>query len=98
MLTEAVSVYADLLRDREVQVYALGQIRALATNLNSARARFRVGDLTRTDVSQSEARLALARSNLATAEGRLQSSEENFQRVVGARAGVLKPLPPLPYA
>jgi outer membrane protein len=96
VLTEAVSVYADLLRDREVQVYALGQIRALATNLDSARARFRVGDLTRTDVSQSEARLALARSNLATAEGRLQSSEENFQRVVGARAGVLEPLPPLP--
>jgi outer membrane protein len=55
-----------------------------------------VGDLTRTDVSQSEARLALAQSSLATAEGRVQSSEENFHRVVGSRAGVLNPLPPLP--
>ena len=38
----------------------------------------------------------MARSSLATAEGLLQSSEENFERVVGARAGMLEPLPPLP--
>jgi len=96
VLTEAVGAYADVIRDREVRVYTLGQVRALESNLDSARARFRVGDLTRTDVSQSEARLALARSDLATVEGRLQASEENFERVVGARAGILEPLPPLP--
>lgn len=47
-------------------------------------------------MSQSEARLALAQSNLATAEGRQQSSKDNFERLVGARAGMLEPLPPLP--
>ncbi len=74
-------------------------MRVLETNLQATRDRFEVGDLTRTDVAQSEARLALARSTLATAEGRLESSEENFQRVIGDAPGDLQappPLPPLP--
>jgi outer membrane protein len=96
VFTEAVGAYADLIRDREIRNFNLDQVRVLEANLDSTRSRRRVGDLTKADVSQSEARLAVARSNLATAEGRLQSSEENFERVVGARAGMLEPLPPLP--
>ena len=96
VLTEAVGAYADLIRDRETRNLNLDQVRILETNLTGTRSRFRVGDLTKADVAQSEARLALARSNLATAEGRLQFSEENFERIVGARAGVLEPLPALP--
>ncbi|HEU0134920.1 MAG TPA: TolC family protein, partial [Allosphingosinicella sp.] len=44
-------------------------------------------------------RLALAQSNLATAEGRLESSEENYRRVIGDLPEELAPpdpLPPLP--
>lgn len=96
VLSEAVTAYADLVRDRDILVFTADQVKALELNLSSARARLRVGDLTRADVSQSEARLALAQSSLAVAEGRLQASEENFERVVGARAGILAPLPPLP--
>jgi outer membrane protein len=64
--------------------------------LQATRDRFEVGDLTRTDVAQSEARLALARSTLATAQGRLRSSEENYRRVIGALPGDLDPPDPLP--
>lgn len=96
VLTEAVTAFADLMRDLHVRSYTLDQVRVLETNLDSARARFRIGDVTKADVAQSEARLALAQSSLAVAEGRVQSSEENFERVVGARAGMLEPLPPLP--
>lgn len=96
LLTEAIGAYADVLRDREILGYNLNQVQVLEANLVSTRERFRVMDLTKTDVAQSEARLASARSNLATAEGRLRSSEENFERVVGARAGMLEPLPSLP--
>jgi outer membrane protein len=96
VLSEAVEVYADLVRDRAIRDLTLDQVRVLEANLRSTRSRLNVGDLTRTDVSQSEARLALAQSSLAVAEGRLQTSEENFQRVVGSRAGILKPLPALP--
>jgi outer membrane protein len=75
------------------------QVRVLQTNLQATRDRFEVGDLTRTDVAQSEARLALARSTLATAQGRLEGSEENYRRVIGVLPDELAPpdpLPPLP--
>jgi len=72
------------------------QVRVLETNLQATRDRFEVGDLTRTDVAQSEARLALARSTLATVEGRLTGSEENYRRVVGELPDELAPPPPLP--
>jgi outer membrane protein len=71
----------------------------LDTNLQATKDQFEVGDLTRTDVAQSEARLALARSNLAAAQGRLRGSEENYRRVIGSMPGDLDPpdpLPPLP--
>lgn len=96
ILTEAVAAYADVLRDREIHELNESQVRILMGNLESTRDRFRVRDLTLTDVAQSETRLQVAQSNLVTAEGRLRASEENFERVVGARAGDLEPLPPLP--
>ncbi|RYG75424.1 MAG: hypothetical protein EON59_18250, partial [Alphaproteobacteria bacterium] len=96
VLTEAVAAYADILRDREILNLNQSQVRILTANLASTRDRFGVRDLTLTDVAQSETRLEVAKSNLVTAEGRLQASEENFERIVGARAGNLEPLPPLP--
>ena len=58
--------------------------------------RFKIGDLTRTDVAQSEARLQLGRSQLATAEGRLAASEATYRQVIGHAPGQLAPPPPLP--
>ena len=96
VFTEAVAAYMDVIRDRSIVDLNRNQVRVLETNLQATRDRFEVGDLTRTDVAQSEARLALARSSLATAEGRLESSEENFTRVIGDVPGDLQPPPPLP--
>ena len=67
-----------------------------STNLEATRDRFEIGDLTRTDVAQSEARLEIGRSTLATARGTLSSSEENYRRVIGRQPGQLSPPPPLP--
>jgi outer membrane protein len=94
--TEAVAAYMDVIRDRVIVQLNENQVRVLDTNLQATRDRFEVGDLTRTDVAQSEARLALAQSNLATAEGQLEASEENFRRVIGDEPGELQPPPPLP--
>ena len=96
IFTEAVAAYMDVIRDRSIVQLNQNQVRVLETNLQATRDRFEVGDLTRTDVAQSEARLAIARSNLAIAEGRLETSEENFQRVIGDVPGDLQPPPPLP--
>jgi len=96
IFTEAVGVYMDVIRDRSIVALNENQVRVLQTNLEATRDRFEVGDLTRTDVAQSEARLALAQSNLAIAQGRLRSSEEAFRRVVGTLPDDLEPPPALP--
>jgi outer membrane protein len=96
VFTEAVGAYMDVIRDRSIVTLNQNQVRVLETNLQATRDRFEVGDLTRTDVAQSEARLALAQSNLATAEGRLTGSEENYRRVIGELPDELAPPPPLP--
>ncbi|PWG03540.1 hypothetical protein DF286_12135 [Sphingosinicella humi] len=96
IFTEAVAAYMDVIRDRSVVTLNRNQVGVLETNLQASEDRFEVGDLTRTDVAQSEARLSLARSNLATAEGQLEGSEENYRRVIGELPGDLQPPPPLP--
>ena len=96
VFTEAVAAYMDVIRDRAIVELNQNQVRVLGTNLEASRDRFEIGDITRTDVAQSEARQALARSTLQTVQGRLQASEENYRRVIGQRPGVLAPPPPLP--
>lgn len=96
IFTEAVAAYMDVIRDRSIVALNQSQVRVLDTNLQATRDRFEVGDLTRTDVAQSEARLALSRSTLADAEGRLEASEENYRRVIGLLPADLQPPPPLP--
>jgi outer membrane protein len=96
VFTEAVAAYMDVIRDRAIVELNANQVRVLTTNLQATRDRFEIGDLTRTDVAQSEARLQLGRSNLATAQGRLRGSEANYRRVIGRQPGELAPPPPLP--
>jgi len=96
IFTEAVGAYMDVIRDRSIVALNENQVRVLRTNLEATRDRFEVGDLTRTDVAQSEARLALAESALATAQGRLRTSEEGFRRVIGELPTELEPPPVLP--
>jgi outer membrane protein len=96
IFTEAVAAYMDVIRDRSIVTLNENQVQVLQTNLQASRDRFEVGDLTRTDVAQSEARLELARSNLATVRGQLTASEENYRRVIGELPDDLQPPPPLP--
>ena len=96
VFTDAVAAYMDVIRDRSIVELNQNNVKVLETNLEATRDRFQIGDVTRTDVAQSEARLQLGRSQLATAEGNLTSSEANYRRVVGHQPGVLAPPPPLP--
>ena len=96
LFTEAVAAYMDVIRDSSIVALNRNQVRVLETNLQASQDRFEVGDLTRTNVAQSEARLAVARSDLELAEGRLVASEENYRRVIGDLPVDLEPPPPLP--
>ena len=99
VFTEAVAAYMDVIRDRAIVELNQNNIRVLGTNLSATRDQYEIGDLTRTDVAQSEARLSLGRSQFATAQGRLTTSEENYRRIIGKAPAILAappPLPPLP--
>ena len=96
---EAVSAYMDVMRDRAAVELNQNNVKVLQTNLEATRDRFQIGDVTRTDVAQSEARLSLGRTRLLLAQGNLTASEENYRRVIGKQPDSLQappPLPPLP--
>src|SRR3954463_6031082 len=96
VFTQAVSAYMDVIRDRAIVELNQNNVRVLETNLQATQDRFQIGDLTRTDVAQSEARLQLGRSQLATAQGQLAGSEATYRQIIGHAPGVLAPPPPLP--
>src|SRR3954451_20670972 len=96
VFTQAVAAYMDVIRDRAIVELNQNNVRVLQTNLEATRDRFQIGDLTRTDVAQSEARLQLGRSQLAAAQGRLSGSEATYREVIGHAPGQLAPPPPLP--
>ena len=87
VFTQAVSAYMDVIRDRAVVELNENNVRVLETNLEATRDRFQIGDLTRTDVAQSEARLQLGRSQLAVAQGNLTGSEATYRQVIGHAPG-----------
>ena len=92
----AVRAYMDVIRDRAIVELNANNVKVLATNLEATRDRFQIGDLTRTDVAQSEARLQLGRSQLADAQGQQATSEATYRQVIGHAPGALAPPPPLP--
>src|SRR3954470_18597448 len=99
VFTQGTTAYMDVIRDRAIVELNQNNVKVLQTNLEATRDRFQIGDLTRTDVAQSEARLQLGLSQLATSQGRLTGSEATYRQVIGHAPGPLaapNPLPPLP--
>lgn len=81
ILNEAVIAYMDVVRTREVLALSRSNERVLAEQLQATRDRFELGETTRTDVAQSESRLARAESDRINAEGDMVSAEAEFKRV-----------------
>ncbi len=93
LFSNVVAAYLDVIRDSAVVQLNEQNVTALDTNLRATRDRFEVGDLTRTDVAQSEARLALARADLENARAQLIASKENYTALVGVPPENLAPPP-----
>ena len=70
ILLATVQAYAPLNRDNRIVRYRKQNITFLQEQFSAARARFDVGENTRTDVSQAEAQLAGARASLVAAVAR----------------------------
>lgn len=96
IFSAVVGAYMDVIRDESIVDLNRAQVGVLTVNLDATRDRFEIGDLTRTDVAQSEARLALASSNMETARANLIRSKEIYIQLVGREPGQLEAPPPLP--
>ncbi len=96
VFASVVGAYLDVIRDSAIVTLNLQNVRALEVNLQASSDRFEVGDLTRTDVAQSESRLALARAGLQSAEAQLIASKERYTEAVGSPPVDLANPPPLP--
>ena len=96
LFSQVVGAYMDVIRDSAIVSLNRAQVGVLNVNLEATRDRFQVGDLTRTDVAQSQARLALAQGQLEQAEAQLIASKESYIRLVGTPPVALAPPPPLP--
>jgi len=83
VLLDAATAYANLLRDQATLDLNINNEQVLTRQLQAARDRFQVGEITRTDVSQAEARLERARADRIQAEGNLTSSRSTYERVIG---------------
>ncbi len=99
ILRNAATAYVDVRRDERVLDIRANNVEVLRSQLRATRDRFEVGETTRTDVAQAEARLAGAEASLAAAEAQLAASRAQFAEIIGQSAGSLNeppPLPPLP--
>ena len=96
IFNQTVAAYLDVLRTEALANLAANQVDVLTVNLEATSDRFEIGDLTRTDVAQSQSRLALAQGDLETARANLVSARETYIQLVGRAPVNLAAPPPLP--
>jgi outer membrane protein len=95
VLLDASTSYMNLLRDQAILELNRRNVEVLTEQLKQTRDRFNVGEVTRTDVAQSESRLAAGRSALLGAQSNFVTSEANYRRVIGVDPGRLAPGTPV---
>jgi outer membrane protein len=83
LLLQAATVYMDYLRDSATLEVQRSNVRVLEQTLKQTRDRFNVGEVTRTDVAQSEAQLAAGKTQALQAESNLTTTRANFRRLIG---------------
>jgi outer membrane protein len=96
VLFAAVTAYMDVIQALEFVRIAVNDVNVLEEQLEATRNRFEVGEVTRTDVSQTEARLAASSGQLVNARGNLELARQAYLAAVGSMPGDLAPAPPLP--
>ncbi|MBW7922691.1 MAG: TolC family outer membrane protein [Rubellimicrobium sp.] len=96
ILLRIVQAYAGVRREQSFVDLRENNVRLITEQMRAAQDRFDVGEVTRTDVAQAEARLAAARSLLAAEQGNLAMARAEYEAAVGRRPGSLAPMPAAP--
>lgn len=89
VLLAAVTAYMDVVRDVSVVQLSINNERVLRRQLKATQDRFSVGEVTRTDVAQAQARLARAIADRIQNQGSLENSRATYRRVIGRLPGKL---------
>jgi outer membrane protein len=95
VLLSAATIYMDYLRDAAIVEVQRSNTRVLTQTLKQTRDRFNVGEVTRTDVAQSEAQLAAGVTQQLAAEATLTTTRSNFRRIIGNEPEALAPGSPV---
>jgi outer membrane protein len=96
VLQSVIQAYVDLRRDLQVLAIAEDNVTVLTHQLEQTRAELNVGQVSETDVSQAEARLAAAQAQYASAKAQVGVSQANYAAIVGQAPGDLAPESDLP--
>ena len=96
VMLRGVQAYMGVIEAAEFVTLRQNNVRVLTQELNAARNRFEVGEVTRTDVALAEAQLAQARSGLASAQGNYAIAVEEYRNVIGRKPSRLAGPPRVP--
>ena len=96
VFSQVVAAYMDVILNEAIVGLSEKNVDVLKVNLQATTDRFEIGDLTRTDVAQSESRLAVAQGSLRSAQANLVSARERYIQQVGTVPEDLQAPPPLP--
>lgn len=96
IFSQVVAAYMDVLRTEALSALAGNQVDVLTINLEATNDRFEIGELTRTDIAQSQSRLAVAQSDFRNAQANLINARETYIQLVGRAPQDLEAPPPLP--
>ena len=84
VLLDGATAYMNVMRDSAILDLQRRNVQVLQEQLKQTRDRFNVGEVTKTDVAQSESRLAAAQSQVLGAEANFRASQAAYRRIIGA--------------
>lgn len=82
--SDTVNAYVGVVQARDIAAIDRNNEKVLGQQLKATQDRFRVGEITQTDVAQAQAALASATATRLTAEGTVQTAEATYLRAVGS--------------
>ena len=95
VLLNATTAHMNVVRDQAIVNLRQNNVKVLAEQLRATQDRFKVGEVTRTDVAQAESGLAQSQADLSIAQGTLYGDQALFAQYIGHPPGTLKdPGPP----
>jgi outer membrane protein len=95
ILLNSATAYMNVVRDQAIVNLRQNNVKVLSEQLRATQDRFKVGEVTRTDVAQAESGLAQSQADLSIAQGTLYGDQALFAQYIGHPAGSLRdPGPP----